>query len=155
MSELVAGLDPGRDKCGLAVVDSNGACIFHRIVATPDLGVELKNLREKYTFSTLVMGNGTTSKKAEKQVHIALPFVDVAVVDEYRTTDAAREEYWKINKPTGWRRLLPQGMRVPPEPVDDLAALILARRYVQGEAKVVNLCITAKSHQQQEGELDE
>ena len=81
-------------------------------------------------FSLLVMGNGTTSKKAAQRVRAVLPETELAVVDEYRTTDAAREEYWRIHPPAGWRRLVPRGMLVPPEPVDDLAALILARRYV-------------------------
>ena len=59
-----------------------------------------------------------------------LSLVVLAVVDEYRTTDAAREEYWRIHPPAGWRRLVPRGMLVPPEPVDDLAALILARAMI-------------------------
>ena len=130
MSTLTAGLDPGRDKCGLAVVDDAGHCIFHQVVATEKLGEELLGLQERYGFVTLVMGNGTTSRKAKATVQSVLPDIKLAVVDEYRTTDAAREEYWKMNPPTGWKRLMPRGMLVPPVPVDDLAALILARRYV-------------------------
>ncbi len=130
MNTLTAGLDPGRDKCGLAVVNNEGQCIFHQVVPTEKLGESLLQLKEKYGFVTLVMGNGTTSKKAEATVRSVLPDIQLTVVDEYRTTDAAREEYWKMNPPTGWRRLMPRGMLVPPVPVDDLAALILARRYV-------------------------
>ena len=59
--KLVCGLDPGRDKCGLAVVDSQGSCLYHEIVATVQLEEQLKQLQGKYGFSTLVMGNGTTS----------------------------------------------------------------------------------------------
>ena len=135
MSTLTAGLDPGRDKCGLAVVDDEGNCIFHQVVATEKLEESRWELKEKYSFETLVMGNGTTSKKAEATVRSALTDINLAVVDEYRTTDAAREEYWKMNPPTGWRKLVPRGMLVPPVPVDDLAALILARRYVIGSVK--------------------
>ncbi len=130
MSTLTAGLDPGRDKCGLAVVDNEGNCIFHQVIATENLGESLVQLKAEYGFSTLVMGNGTTSKKAEATVRSVLPELNLAVVDEYRTTDAAKEEYWKMNPPTGWRKLIPRGMLVPTVPVDDLAALILARRYV-------------------------
>lgn len=130
MRGLTAGLDPGRDKCGLAVVDEKGGCLFHQVVPTPALEKHLQRLYEDYGFSRLVMGNGTTSKKAELRVRSALPEIGVVVVDEYRTTDAARDEYWHIHPPAGWRRLVPRGMLVPPEPVDDLAALILARRYV-------------------------
>lgn len=131
--ELVCGLDPGRDKCGLAIVDSDGNCTQHEIVATALLESKLKEMQAKYGFRLLVMGNGTTSKQAGMRVRQSLPDVELVVVDEYRTTDEAREEYWRMHRPTGWRRLLPHGMLVPPEPVDDLAALILARRYVKNE----------------------
>ena len=122
MRGLTAGLDPGRDKCGLAVVDEGGGCLLHQVVPTADLEHHLQQLYAEYGFSLLVMGNGTTSKKAAHRVRSALPEVELA--------DAAREEYWRIHPPAGWRRLVPRGMLVPPEPVDDLAALILARRYV-------------------------
>ena len=132
-NELVCGLDPGRDKCGLAIVAGNGNCVHHEIVATDALKAKLREMQEEYGFRILVMGNGTTSKQAGERARQSLPDVELVVVDEYRTTDAAREEYWQMHRPTGWRRLLPHGMLVPPEPVDDLAALILARRYVKGE----------------------
>ncbi|MGM9540365.1 pre-16S rRNA-processing nuclease YqgF [Anaerovibrio sp.] len=130
MKGPVAGLDPGRDKCGLAVVDAGGSCLLHQVVPAAELERHLKELYSGYGFRVLVMGNGTTSKKAALRVRAALPDVELVVADEYRTTDAAREEYWRIHPPSGWRRLVPRGMLVPPEPVDDLAALILARRYV-------------------------
>ena len=130
MKGPVAGLDPGRDKCGLALVDGMGECLWHQVVPTEELEQHLREMYDGYGFRVLVMGNGTTSKKAALHVRAALPDVQLEVVDEYRTTDAAREEYWRIHKPSGWRRFVPRGMLVPPEPVDDLAALILARRYV-------------------------
>lgn len=130
MRGTAAGLDPGRDKCGLVVVDGQGECLFHQVVATAELEAHLKKLYAEYKFSLLVMGNGTTSRQARQRVTAALPEVELAVVDEYRTTDAARAEYWRLHPPSGWRRLMPRGMLVPPEPVDDLAALILVRRYV-------------------------
>jgi hypothetical protein len=52
------------------------------------------------------------------------------VVDEYRTTEEAKKLYWQVNPPKGWRRFLPVTMQVPPEPVDDLVAVILARREI-------------------------
>ena len=130
MKGPVAGLDPGRDKCGLALVDGMGECLWHQVVPTEELEQHLREMYDGYGFRVLVMGNGTTSKKAALRVRAALPDVALEVVDEYRTTDAAREEYWRIHKPSVWRRFVPRGMLVPPEPVDDLAALILARRYV-------------------------
>ena len=57
-----------------------------------------------------------------------MPF-DVKIVDEKNTTLEARKLYWKKNPPSGWRRLLPISMQVPPVPVDDIAAEVLANKY--------------------------
>lgn len=35
--------------------------------------------------------------------------------------------YWQLNKPHGWRALLPEGLRVPPEPLDGYAAAVLVK----------------------------
>lgn len=134
MMWCVAGLDPGRDKCGLAVLDREGQTLWQQVIPTEALEVQLQQAVGQYGFQKLVMGNGTTSGRAKKRVQAVLPELEVIVADEYRTTDQARQEYWAAKPPTGWRRLVPRGMLVPPEPVDDFAAVILARRYIEGQA---------------------
>ena len=52
------------------------------------------------------------------------------MVDEYNTTQLAKGEYWKANPPRGLKKLIPITMQVPPVPVDDYVAVILARRYI-------------------------
>ena len=49
---------------------------------------------------------------------------------EYRTTDDAKRAYWAAHPPTGWRRFFPTSMQVPPAPVDDFVAVLLAKRYL-------------------------
>ena len=39
--------------------------------------------------------------------------------------------YWQYNPPTGWRRFVPKGMQFPPEPVDDLTAYVIGKRYTK------------------------
>ncbi len=129
---IVAAVDPGREKCGLAVVAEDGRVMAREVVATERLTEALCALAEKYSPSLVVLGNGTTSGEAEARIRAALPRLPVEVADEYRTTDEARRAYWQANPPTGWRRLLPTGMQVPPVPVDDLVAVILGRRYLAG-----------------------
>ncbi len=124
----LAALDPGRDKCGLAVLSGDGEILFQKVIETNLLEQELRQMNERYTPRMLVLGNGTTSRQAEERIHAALPELLVKVVDEYRTTELAKGEYWKANPPKGWRRLLPVTMQVPPVPVDDFVAVILARR---------------------------
>lgn len=126
----IAALDPGRDKCGFAVLSKNGEILLQKVIATNDLEQEFFNTRSKFTFNIVVMGNGTTSKIAKNRIEKAFDGLKIEVVDEYRTTEMARGEYFKINPPKGWRRFIPITMQTPPVPVDDYVAVILARRYL-------------------------
>jgi hypothetical protein len=56
----------------------------------------------------------------------------ILVVDEKDTTLQARERFWEHNRRRGWRRILPATLQVPPSPVDDYVAMILAERVLLG-----------------------
>ncbi len=127
----IMAVDPGRDKCGMAVLSSAGEILWRQVIETAKLDVTAGAVRAQYSPKLLVLGNGTTSREAEARLTDALPDLPLKVVDEYRTTDEAKRLYWQVNPPKGWRRLLPLGMQVPPEPVDDLVAVILARRELE------------------------
>lgn len=127
----VAAVDPGREKCGIAVVDENGRALEQAVVATVRLADELALRVKRYRPEQIVLGNGTTSRAAEEKIRAAFPDLPVKIVDEYRTTDDAKIAYWKAHPPTGWRRFLPTSMQVPPVPVDDFVAVILAQRYLR------------------------
>ena len=126
----IAALDPGRDKCGFAVLADSGKILCQRVIGTENLMTEVNAAKADYGFSRLLIGNGTTSKEAQGKL-AQLSALEVIVRDEYRTTELAKKEYWKANPPKGWRRLIPVTMQVPPVPVDDFVAVILARRYLQ------------------------
>lgn len=126
----IAALDPGRDKCGLAVMADNGEILAQAVVPTVWLADEIKTICDVFSPDLLLMGNGTTSNTARKTIEEALPNLPIKMVDEYKTTEEARDEYWKANPPKGWRRFFPISMQVPPVPVDDFVAIILARRYL-------------------------
>ena len=133
MGMVVAAVDPGREKCGVAVVDEDGNVLERAVVATARLADELTARAIKFRPELILLGNGTTSRAAEETIRAALSDIPVAIVDEYRTTDEAKVAYWKAHPPTGWRRFLPTGMQVPPEPVDDFVAVILAQRYLMNK----------------------
>ena len=128
MSRPVLAIDPGRDKCGVAVLSPAGSLLFRQVVPTAQLENVVSTLVEKHA-PTIIMGNGTTSAAAKKRVETLGGAV--TLVDEYRTTDAAKAAYWEAYPPRGWRRLVPRGLLVPPVPVDDFAAMILAQRFLQ------------------------
>ena len=116
--ERIAALDPGREKCGFAVLAEGGEVLMQRVIETAQLEEEVRVAREAYGFAVLVEGNGTTSREARARLQKALP-------------DLHKKAYWKAKPPRGWRRLLPVTMQVPPEPVDDFVAVILASRYIK------------------------
>ena len=130
MSAVLA-IDPGRDKCGVAVLSSAGEILFQEVVATKDLEACVLALMRAHR-PQIVMGNGTTSAAAKARVEAAAGSGAVALVDEYRTTEEAKELYRQTHPPRGWRRLVPRGMLTPPVPVDDFVAVILAQRFLTG-----------------------
>jgi RNase H-fold protein (predicted Holliday junction resolvase) len=135
MKKVIIAIDPGREKCGIAVAEKISGVLYQKVINTIDLISVVKALSEEYQVSAIVMGNGTSSDKAKKQLEAvsAEKNITLQLVDEYRTTDAAKIRYWQANPPTGFRRLLPTTMQVPPVPVDDYVAVILAERYFKNQ----------------------
>lgn len=124
--EIVVSIDPGREKCGVAVVKYPSVVVHKTIVSTKDVIAVVQSLAVQHKTVKVILGNGTTSN----ELHNSLKeFFDVASVDEYRTTDMARVRYWQENPPRGWKKLLPVTMQVVPVPVDDYVAVILAEKY--------------------------
>ena len=76
------------------------------------------------------MGDGTNNNAIAKAVQDVFPELELQLVGEAHSTEEARTLYWEVNPPTGWRRLLPLGLQVPPEPLDAYAAVVQVRRYL-------------------------
>jgi RNase H-fold protein (predicted Holliday junction resolvase) len=125
------GFDPGKDKCGVAVVDRTGVASYHEVISSDILLEQLPALCTQWQVSQVVMGDRTTAKQWQKKLTQALPKMLISLVDEHYSTLAARDLYWEMYPPQGFQRLIPQGMRLPPRPIDDLVAIILVRRYLQ------------------------
>ena len=129
----VLGVDPGTRKCGVAVVAATGAPpLALEIVPFDAFTARIGELVAGHGVRAIALGGGThTSAVAACLDGIALP---VAVIDERNTTYLARARYFTANPPRGWRRLVPRGMLLPPRPIDDFAALLIAERYLEIEA---------------------
>lgn len=124
----VLAIDPGREKCGVCVMDGDGSIAYQRVVETDRLEEIISGLTVDNAVDVIVLGDGTSSSNARKKIQAVANNIPVEVVDEKHTTEQARVLYWKKNPPRGWRRLLPTSMQVPPEPVDHIVAEILAQR---------------------------
>lgn len=125
---VVLAIDPGRDKCGLAVVSRDRVVLHHSIVPRDGLRHAVRSLEGQHRPVAIVIGDRTGSQdcRADLSGVVGAPVVPVA---EHGTTIRARERYFRDNPPRGWLSLLPSGLRVPPRPIDDYAAVLLAEAY--------------------------
>ncbi|HEY0075893.1 MAG TPA: hypothetical protein VGB77_17455 [Abditibacteriaceae bacterium] len=129
---LVLAIDPGRDKCGVALVTREGQSekiLWRRVVAAGQMGEVIEELSQTWSFSQVVLGDSTASAQWRAKIEEWLPEVEISLINESHSTYEARALYWQTHPPHGWRRLLPLSLQEPPEPVDDFAAVILARRF--------------------------
>jgi RNase H-fold protein (predicted Holliday junction resolvase) len=128
----VLGIDPGTRKCGYAVIEcAQGEPLTLGIVPTEALPEQLAALSSNFAIRAVALGGGTHTATVAALVRAAgLP---VTVVDERETTLRARARYFRAHPPRGWRRLVPRGMLLPPCPIDDFAALLIAERFLERE----------------------
>jgi hypothetical protein len=140
------GIDPGREKFGLAFADApdGSRLIFSAIVPAGEFDAVIdcvvcgdfapleRWMTEKNSDSCLFradclfIGDGTGlvffSKKLDEKNII------YNIIDESHTTLEARNLYWKINPPRGLWKILPLSLMAPPRPVDDFAAWTILKR---------------------------
>jgi RNase H-fold protein (predicted Holliday junction resolvase) len=125
----VLGIDPGTRKVGFALVtDAQSAPVALGIVPLETLGACLDPLLQAHPIRAIALGEGTN-------VAAVLAILErfgtpIHRVDETGTTYAARALYFADHPPKGWKRLLPLGLQLPPRPIDDYAALLIARRFL-------------------------
>ena len=128
-------VDPGRAKCGLAVVtgpDADGLthCRERAVVPTERLTLAVAEiLRRRPEITRLLIGNATHSATLRRALAETFPELPLDVVEERGTSARARRRFVAENPAPGWRRLLPPGMRSPEVSVDDYAALIIAEDF--------------------------
>ena len=128
---VILGFDPGKDKCGLAVMGLDRQLYYHQVVTAQKAIATIETLRQQFPVSLMVMGNQTTAKQWKQQLREALvEQLSIILVDERYSTLEARDRYWQMYPPKGLAKLVPQGMRQPPRPIDDIVALLLIERYL-------------------------
>ncbi len=131
MTKLYLGIDPGRSKTGLALVNGAGKIVKLHIAESQNIDNEIVEFIKNSCPVHIVLGNGTNSRNIGESVKMVLPDVMVTVVEEAHSTEEARTLYWQENPPKGLKKLIPLGMLVPPVPLDAYAAVILVRRFLE------------------------
>ena len=129
----VLGIDPGTRKFGFAVTGTAGSQPSAKGIDPIDrLEVRCVELIAAHGVRAIVLGAGTNAGPFAER--LAVCGVPIHVVDERETTLLARARYFDDHPPRGWLRLVPRGMLLPPGPIDDYAALLIAERYLRSLA---------------------
>jgi RNase H-fold protein (predicted Holliday junction resolvase) len=127
---MILGIDPGKEKCGLAVVGLDRTVHLRQVIASQDFTQHVDRLLVEFSVSTVVIGDQTTSRFWQTQLRSRYPNLRLIAIDERHSSEQARFRYWQFNPPRGLARMLPESFRLPPEPWDDIVALILIERYM-------------------------
>lgn len=128
-AQAILGIDPGTRKVGWALAqDEQSAPIALGIEPIERLMGRVGPLLEAHPIRAVALGAGTNANVlADILASLGVP---VHLIDETDTTYRARALYFEHNPPRGWRRWIPLGLQLPPRPIDDYAALLIARRYI-------------------------
>jgi RNase H-fold protein (predicted Holliday junction resolvase) len=127
---IVVAIDPGREKCGVAICaepaeSETSIRVLHKeIVATERVVARLLQLKNSHAFERVLLGDGTHSSVLARAIRES--FLEVELVPEAFTSQRARERLRATSLPRGLWKLIPQGMRPAPHSYDDHVAVILA-----------------------------
>ncbi len=125
-------VDPGREKCGVAVVTYAREILEREIISTPELPLRVAYHVGRYGIDIIVLGDRTGARQVRDALRQAGFMMEIAFVDEDRSSELGRRRYLQDHRGAGLCRLLPIGLRTPDRPYDDYVAIILAERYLDG-----------------------
>ena len=126
---MIISIDPGKSKCGIAVVNSSGEVLKREVVSTTNIVEILSEFINEYSANKFLIGSGTFSKTVKKMIINSLPNIPIEVIDEKYSTEVARKLYFKEYPPKGIFKIIPLGLQIPPVPYDDFAAVVLEKKY--------------------------
>lgn len=130
---FILAIDPGSDKVGYAILNFDLSHGEMGIVYLSEVHRIFKKFCEaaEEKPQALVIGNGTAAQAVCKLYNSLELEVPVRFAEEKNTTYKARARYFSENPPTGFWKLVPLGLQMPPRPIDDYAALLIGEKYLQ------------------------
>ncbi|MEW6709359.1 MAG: resolvase [Candidatus Riflebacteria bacterium] len=131
-TEFILAIDPGSDKVGFAVVNYDLTHGEMGVVYLSELHRVFNRLCENADNrpQAVIIGNGTAAPVVCKLYNSLELEPPVRFAEEKNTTYKARARYFADHPPTGFWRLVPLGLQMPPRPVDDYAALLIGEKYL-------------------------
>lgn len=138
---FVIGVDPGKNKVGVALLDAEGRLIERRLLSRFTAAKQIAELASGREY-VIALGNGTTAGRMAAEIEDALGSgIDdiIVMVDENNSTVEGRRNYLLANRPRGLSRFLPLGLRSPERPWDDYVAEVIGRRYLDSRRGSANI----------------
>ena len=137
----VVAVDPGRAKCGVAVVSPRPGhprplVHWRGVEPTGSVVDRVAELVAAWNPGVVLVGDGTQGRSVMRGLRMRLEgTVPVVAVPEENTSRRARERVVRDSLPKGIARLVPRGMRVPNQPWDDVVAILLAEDWFAAREK--------------------
>lgn len=132
-SKCVLAIDPGRRKCGLAVLSAEKQILHREVVPRDEFGSTFRHIYQEHSPTQVLLGGSTGSKEIAEAI-LQETEITAQLVDERHTTELAKLRYFKEFPPRGLWKLVPIGLRNPPTCYDDFAAVVLAERYLEEQS---------------------
>ena len=127
MCKLI-GIDPGKCKCGLVLVDLNLKKVDQAIVLNSEfLPKYVKSLNSLENISKVIIGNGTTSKQNIEKLEFIKK--DLIIVEERNSTFRAKKRYFELFPIRGLKIFLPKEIFVLNKNLDAVSALVILEDY--------------------------
>ena len=125
---IILAIDPGSEKCGVAVVSDQGI-LFKDVIPRDGISNTVSHLISEHSVEHIIVGDGTGGKSIADELRAIAPSIEL--VDEYLSSRRAKARFLKDNPPKGLYRLIPHGLLTPNRPYDDYVAVILAEDYLK------------------------
>lgn len=117
------------------MVTEYGDVLARSIISSSAIGDHYADLLNKFAPVAVILGDGTAAKAIEDSLVLIAPAASITRVDERYTSEAARSLFLDDHPARGLNRLMPRSLRTPDAPYDDYVAVILGRRWWNGERK--------------------
>lgn len=124
------GIDPGRNKCGIAILTEKGEVVEKEIAETTNLSRKIEEVLSRFSISKCILGNGTYADKVFNILQLLLDEEKIIFIEEADSTYIAEQRYLKENPPLGLNFLNKIIKFKPKKPLDDYTAVVLVEKYL-------------------------
>ena len=129
-------VDPGQDKCGIALMDESGIVYEKSVVPVNNLALEIQRILEiEPQIYIIALGDGTGYKEIQKNLRERCPGLRVVVVEESGSTLRARRLFLRDRRVKWHKRFFPFSLFFPVSPVDEYAAVVIGEKYIESKTK--------------------